>query len=218
MPLPDHGLLRLLVAVLWAGTAGGLIGLFLLLHTSLPKSRFIALLFRIRFVGPVLEQIQSGILLYQQRPRILWEAVGLSLLGHICFLTVFYCASQALNAGNAAPSYLGHLFLIPAAELIGVVIPTPGGIGGLEPAVAGVFVIANQSSATPVDDQVAEAFGLSTALVFRVINILTALIGAVYYFFSRKEIGEVLEQEEHVLDEELPNTDSREPTAELAEE
>lgn len=210
MPLPEHGLLKLMVGLLWAGTAGGLIGLFLLLHTPLPKSRFIALLFRIRFIGPVLEQIQSGILLYQQRPRILWGAVGLSLIGHICFLTVFYCASQALNSGDAAPSYLGQLLLIPAAELAGVVVPTPGGLGGLEGAMSEVFVIANQISSTSLDDRIAAGAGLKTALVFRVINILTALIGAVYYFFNRKEIEEVLEAEEHVLDEDDPKAESGE--------
>jgi uncharacterized membrane protein YbhN (UPF0104 family) len=201
-PLPDHGWLRLMVSLLWTGTAGGLIGLFLLLHTPLPRSRFVAWLFRIPWIGPVLEQIQSGILLYQQQTKVLWGAVGLSVIGHVCFLTVFYFASQSLHADSAAPSYLGHLLLIPAAELLGVVIPTPGGIGALEGAVQGVFVIANQISATPVDNQLAAAAGFSTALIFRAVNMLTALVGAVYYFFSRQEIEEVLEEEEHVLDEE----------------
>lgn len=202
LPLPDHRLLRMMVGLLWVGTAGGLIGLLLLLHTSLPRSRFVAWLFRIRLIGPVLEQIQSGILLYQQRARVLWGAVALSVIGHICFLTVFFFASQSLPVRHAAPSYMGHLLLIPSAELLGVVIPTPGGIGALEGAVQEVFVIGNQISETPVDEKLAAVAGLSTALVFRVTNLLTALIGAVYYFFSRQEIEEVLEEEEHVLDEE----------------
>lgn len=216
LPLPDHRLLRLMVALLWTGTAGGLVGLFLLLHTSLPKSRFVHWLFHIRIVGPILEQIQNGILLYQQKAKILWGAVGLSLFGHVCFLTIFYLASQSLNADNAAPSYLGHLLLIPAAELFGVLIPTPGGIGALEGAVQEVFVIGNQISANPVSDEMAAGVGLSTALVFRATNLLTALIGAVYYFFSRKEIEEVLEEEEHVLDKD--EAEIGKPTAEIAEE
>jgi uncharacterized membrane protein YbhN (UPF0104 family) len=201
-PLPDHSWLRLMVSLLWTGTVGGLVGLFLLLHTPLPRSRFVAWLFHIPLIGPVLEQIQSGILLYQQRTRVLWGAVGLSVIGHICFLTVFYFASQSLHAADAAPSYLGHLLLIPAAELLGVVIPTPGGIGALEGAVQGVFVIGNEISATPVDTHLAAAAGFSTALIFRVINMLISLVGGVYYFFSRQEIEEVLEEEEHVLEEE----------------
>jgi glycosyltransferase 2 family protein len=196
LPLGDHPSLQLLLTVLWGGALGGIAGLFLLLHTSLPKSRLVSWMFQIKIVGPILEEIQRGILLYQTRKRILWGAVGLSLIGHLMFLTVFYCASLALGSGPAAPSYLGHLFLIPAAELVGVLIPTPAGIGALEGAVQGVFVMGTELATTPVSKELAAAAGFSTALVFRMANMITALIGGVFYLVNRRDIAEVLEEDE----------------------
>ncbi|MBD3673322.1 MAG: flippase-like domain-containing protein [Planctomycetaceae bacterium] len=202
LPLTDYPRLQMLLSVLWAGTLGGLVGLFLLLHTSLPQSRLVAWMFKIKFVGPILEEIQRGILMYQSRKRVLWGAVGLSVIGHFAFLTVFYCASLALESGPAAPSFIGHLFLIPAAELVGVLIPTPAGIGALEGAVQGVFVMGNEMAAHPVEKELAAAAGFSVALVFRLTNMMTALIGGAFYLSNRREIEEVLEEEEHLLEDE----------------
>ena len=197
LPLTGHPDLQLLCIVQWGGALGGLVGLFLLMHTSLPKSRFVAWMFKIKLVGPILEEIQRGILMYQSRKRVLWGAVGLSVLGHLAFLVVFYCASLALDAGPAAPTFLGHLFLIPAAELVGVLIPTPAGIGALEGAVQGVFVMGNEIAVAPVEKELAAAAGFSVALVFRLTNMMTAIIGGVFYLSNRREIEEVLEEEEH---------------------
>ena len=47
----------------------------------------------------------------------------------------------------------------------------------------------------------AKSAGLLTAIIYRLTHMLVALIGAGYYFTTRKEIEEVLEEEEHVLDE-----------------
>lgn len=198
LPLTGYPDLQKLLLVLWVGTIGGIVGLFLLLHTSLPKSRLVAWILKIKFVGPILEEIQRGILMYQTRKRVLWGAVGLSVIGHFAFLSVFYCASLALDSGPAAPSFLGHLFLIPAAELVGVLIPTPAGIGALEGAVQGVFMMGNEIAATPVKTELAAATGFSVALIFRLTNMMTAMIGGVFYLFNRREIEEVLEDEEQM--------------------
>jgi uncharacterized protein (TIRG00374 family) len=202
LPLTDHPRLQVLMTVLWSGAIGGIAGLFLLLHTSLPKSRLVAWMFRIKLVGPILEDIQLGILLYQTRKRILWGAVALSLVGHLMFLSVFYCASLALDSGPAAPTFLGQLFLIPAAELVGVLIPTPAGIGALEGAVQGVFVMGIEIASQPVSKELAAAAGFSTALVFRMSNLLIALIGGGFYLTNRRDIEEALEEEEEALDAE----------------
>jgi len=198
----DYRWLQLLLIVLWGGAIAGVLGLFVLLHTPLAKSKLISWMFRIKLIGPVLEEIQTGVLLYQSRRHILWGAVGLSIVGHVVFLSVFYCASMAHDSSMATPGYLGHLFLVPTAELIGVLIPTPAGLGGLEAAVSGAFALGNQLSAAPVSQSIAEAAGFKTALIFRLTNILTALIGGGFYLNNRREIQEVLEEEEHVLDEE----------------
>ena len=69
-----------------------------------------------------------------------------------------------------------------------------------------MFVLWEQLVQAGIDRDVAEAAGLMTALMFRAINLVVAVVGAGYYIASRKEIEEVLEEEEHVLDEEAPPT------------
>jgi glycosyltransferase 2 family protein len=196
LPLPPLRQLQLIASVLWVGAVAGLSGLFLMIHTALASSRLVEWMCGWRGIGGILRELQQGILLYRQRKSVLWLSVGLSLLGHFCILSVFYCASLALNAPAAVPSYLGHLFLVPAAELVGVLIPTPAGIGALEGAVQGVFAINHQMLQLPVTRQAAQAAGFSTALIFRAINMAISLLGAGYYLTARREIEEVLEDED----------------------
>jgi hypothetical protein len=200
-PLPPLRQLQMIAAVMWIGAVAGLLGLFLMIHTSLATSRLVEWMCRWKGIGGILREIQQGILLYRQRKSVLWLSVGLSLLGHFCILSVFYCASLALNADAAVPGYLGHLFLIPAAELVGVLIPTPAGIGALEGAVQGVFAIHNEMAGFPVTRQAAQGAGFSMALIFRAINLTTSLVGAGFYLASRREIEEVLEDEDHQSEE-----------------
>ena len=202
LPLPAIGQLQAISLLLWVGSVVGVLSLFLMLHTPLAKTALVAWTFKLPAVGGIFEELQKGILLYHKRKSVLWMSVGLSVVGHFCILTVFYSASVALHSGPAAPDYRGHLFLIPSAELAGVLIPTPAGIGALEGAVQGVYGIWNEMVSSEATLAAAHAAGFSTALIFRATNMLTALIGAGFYFASRREIDEVLEQEEHVLDEE----------------
>ena len=192
--LLDHPKIRIVVAVLWGGSLAGLIGMIVILHPSVPRSRWLKRLVHLRFVGPIIGELTNALLLYQQKRGFLIAAVGMSVFGHFCMLSCFYFCSLGLQLGEAAPGYWAHLLLIPGAELIGSLFPTPGGMGGLELAVASGYSITANALATSVTPDESQAAGMFTALGYRVLTMVVAAIGAGYYLTVRREISSALEE------------------------
>lgn len=201
----SHPTIGLMVGVLWIGAACGVVGLLLLMHPAVPRWRWIQSLTQIKYVGHHLRDVIDGIVLYQSRRRVLLAGMGLSLLGHMGMLSSFYFCSLALQTGTAAPGYWMHLMLIPGAELASVFVPLPGGVGALEGAVILVYQEAAIATNSAVSLKTAEAAGLATALAYRLISIVLAVIGAGYYMVSRSELGAVMKRDSS---EQSPSTDN----------
>jgi uncharacterized membrane protein YbhN (UPF0104 family) len=183
-PLSAHAGFRTGMAVFWIGSAAGLFGLAVAMHPALPRSRWLNRMVRWPVIGRPIGELINALVLYQTRRRVIVFTLALSLISHLGLLTGFYLGALALHRADAIPGFVEHLQMIPAAELVGVVIPLPGGSGALEGAVAQLYGIAG---AAPGD-------GLLTALAYRAVTILIALVGAGYYFVSRREIDEALDQ------------------------
>ncbi len=182
----------LMIAVLWAGAACGAGGLLLLMHPAVPRWGWIQALTRVRYVGRQFGDVMNGVVLYQSRRNVLLVCMGISIVGHVGMLSSFYFCALALQTGNAAPGYWMHLMLIPGAELASVFVPLPGGVGALEGAVLLVYQEAAVATGSDVSLPLAEAAGLATALAYRVISILLAVIGAGYYMVSKSEFGAMM--------------------------
>ena len=97
-----------------------------------------------------------------QDPRALVQAVGFAYVGWVFFAFPLYCAGQALGV-EISP--LTVLFVVPASTLAGMV-PTPGGLGGVEAALVALLVAVAVESA---------AVALAVALVYRVVSYWFAL-------------------------------------------
>jgi uncharacterized protein (TIRG00374 family) len=192
--LLDHPMIRVYVAVLWTGTIGGIIGLAILLHPAVPRSRLMQRLVRIRKIGPTIGGLVNAVLLYQARGRVLVFAVLISIVGHFGMLSGFYFCSQAVQAGAATPGYWAHLLLIPGAEVGAVFIPVPAGLGALEGLMGKGYEVANEANGSPVSADEAAAAGVATTLAYRATTIVIAAIGALYYFASRREIDRALRE------------------------
>ena len=191
-----HPEIMIAVMVLWGGSLCGLIGLTLSMHPKILMWSWVQRLTQIKFVGPPLGDIINGMRQYQARPRVLVGAIIISIFGHFGMLSAFFFCSLALQFGPAAPDYWTHLMLIPGAEVASVFVPVPGGVGALEGAVIYVYHVVNEANGTLVDMSVAEAAGLATAIGYRVITIVIAVIGAAYYMTSRSELEVLLEKGE----------------------
>jgi glycosyltransferase 2 family protein len=191
-----HPVVRTYLAVLWIGTFGGVIGLVMLLHPAVPRSGIMRRLVRLPKVGPMIGGLVNAVLLYQSRGRVLVFCVIISIVGHFGMLSGFYFCSRAVQAGAAAPGYWGHLLLIPGAEVGAVFIPVPAGLGAFEGLVARSYQVANQAAGMPVPAAAAQGAGVATALAYRVVTIVIAAIGAIYYFVSKREIDRALKGSE----------------------
>ena len=67
------------------------------------------------------------------------------------------------------------------------------------------YQVANEAAGLPVTAEAAAAAGVATTLAYRVTTIVVALIGALYYFMSRREI-------ERALRDNRSRTSVRDPT------
>ena len=192
--LLEHHYVRIIVAVMWGGSAAGLLGLCVMLHPAVPRSSWLNRLVKLPKVGGAIGGIVNAVILYQHRRRVVIISVAVSIVGHFGMLSSFYFCARALQLGSAAPGYWEHLLLIPGAELAAVALPLPGGVGVLEGAVQFCYGIANESAGFLVESSVAEGAGFATAVAYRVITIVVAAIGAGYYLTARRRIAESLHE------------------------
>lgn len=186
-----------LVMILWAGAAGGMVGLMLLLHPSTPNSRWLALLGRIPKVGRFIQELADGISLYQTKRHIVLSCVGIGFFSHILIVSSFFACAHAIAGTESVPSFSVQMLVLPLAQVVGVVIPLPGGIGAFE----GAVDVSYNLIGAP------EGLGILAACAFRVISITIALFGSVYYFSVAKDLKRNLAATGQVAIEEADSTD-----------
>ncbi len=163
-------------AIFWLSSSLGTIGLVLLLFPAITHSRWISWAMHLPVVGPVFHQLLDGLTLYQKRPAVLLGATLMAVVGHCLMIGALYCC--ALGLGGWAPSLASHLYLTPAAEIIGL-IPTPSGIGPQELAITEGYAAVAGSQVSP---ETAKRAGLFAGIAFRLMHMLIAAVGAVFFF------------------------------------
>lgn len=174
-----------LVGVVWllaGGAVAGVVGLTLMLIPAVTQHGIWKPFTRLPVVGRGIGELIEDVSLYQSKRGVVFGALGLSVIGHFGMIASFYFSAQAVGAGTFVPSFLSHLFFIPAAEFVGVIVPVPGGVGALEFAVARFYEHAGAANGT----------GLLTCLAYRAVTLTIAAIGAGYYLTSRREIAQAM--------------------------
>jgi uncharacterized protein (TIRG00374 family) len=138
----------------WAYIALAVVGALVLAVLALPAGRR---LIRSR-VAPALGQVIPRLLDIAQRPAKLAEGIGGALLLTLSYIVCLYVS--VLAVGDHAQFFaVGVVFL--AGSAIGSVVPTPGGIGIIETALASLLTtVAHVSS----------AYALSAVLLYRLIT------------------------------------------------
>lgn len=193
--LPESPELQTATALLWIGSLCGLVGLALLLHPATTKWRWVNRLTHASYVGKHIADLLHGVGLYQSQRGVVTGAMLLSIVGHGGLITGFYlCALSMQQPG--VPDLGTHFYFMPNAELFGVLIPVPGGVGALEGAIQWFYVKLAAGSQT-ISPETAAATGFIAAITFRVVALLIAAIGAGYYFASRQEIAAAFEAASH---------------------
>jgi uncharacterized protein (TIRG00374 family) len=157
-------------------------GLVLCLLPYLGRITWVERIGRLPKFGPVLLDLLNSMRLYQTRWHVVATATALSLLSHVVTILSVYAGAVAIFGIDGSPGLTMQLQIVPPAELAGVLIPLPGGTGALEGAMALLYDLAGRRR-----DE-----GFSVGIVFRVVTIITAMVGAGYYLASRREIDNAL--------------------------
>lgn len=180
--IQQHAELKAIVGLLAVGSVAGLVGLGLMMIPAIAQSRVWPQIARLPVIGHLIAELVDGVRLYQTQRRVLFLALGISLVGHLGTISAFYFSARAISGTKFLPTYAQHLFFIPAGELAGIVPLSPGGLGLLEGAVDSLYELNGAAAGT----------GFLTVLAYRAVTLVISLIGAGYYFSSRREIDEAL--------------------------
>jgi uncharacterized protein (TIRG00374 family) len=195
-PLLLQGEFQYIVGVFRVGCIVSLVGMFVVLLPGLSELSLLKKLVGLPKVGPLFAELINSLRLYQSRWRVLVLSLLMSLVSHSgLILSIYFCA-VALHGAADVPSLLVHFQIVPPAELVGVLVPLPGGTGALEEAIAHFYALAGGVSAQ----------GFLAAVAYRVVTIAVAVVGAVWYFVARREIEAVMEETQSAppVDEALP--------------
>ena len=179
--------LRMTQYGLWIGALAGLAGIALMLSRWFTQSPLVRWLEKLPVIGKHFGELLHGMELYQSQKRVIGLALALSVVGQVVFITGAWCCARSLVP--QAPSLLTHFFFMPIAEVFGALVPTPGGLGALEGAIQGFYVLLTKGTMTTAE---ANAAGFLAAIAFRLASIVIAAIGAFYYLTARGEIDSAI--------------------------
>jgi hypothetical protein len=171
-----HVICQLVLVATAVSTAG--IGMVLL--TGVLEARWVVALTRLPRVGPAIGGLVDAIRMYRSNRRVLLLNCLLTVPVHVLLAVSTYLLARGLKF-EVVP--LGDFFAIYPVSSIASTIPLPAG-----PFESGiVFLYAARLARPPLE-------GLIVALAFRLMGLLVAPVGLVYYIRGRREVGEVMHE------------------------
>lgn len=174
-----HPEIRIVMMLFLGGSAAGIIGILVALHPVAVQSRLMGKLQSLPKVGGLITKLCKGVALYQSRRRVLLLAVVMGLVVHSANISALVCCGAALGL-TEAPTWLGHFFIVPVAEIAAAFLPLPGGIGAREGALQYLFGVM-------VNDEAAGLAGFLTGVSFSLLSIVVALAGGTWVLLDRRQ-------------------------------
>lgn len=170
-----------------------LAGLGLLLMPGFTQSKLWDALEHIPVAGKVLHKLVGAMRLYRRRVDRLAIVFGMSFVIHALYAVMVYLVGAGLQSPR--PALGTHFVFVPLAMAAGA-LP----IGTLEGVLDLLYRVF--SSATIPAGQ-----GFAIALAYRIIQVLVAGIGVVFYFTGRKEVKEMMHEAEEAEEASVDSAD-----------
>jgi len=155
------------------------------------RSRLMQTAYRIPKIGVVVHRLAGALKVYRGKRGILAVVAAVSLAVHVVFAMSLYLSAAAVFAQH--PTLTDHFIIVPLSLTAGALPLAPAGLGTFE---AAMRILYQEIPAQAGGD------GFLVALVFRVITIVIAAIGVVYYWLGRREVGELLREVGHEQEDE----------------
>ncbi len=186
------------------GTLVGGLGMLFVLTPGFTNGALSEMLTRLPRVGPTVGKLIGAVRIYRRKLSVLFWTTVMSLGVHLLSSVGIYFTARGL--GGNSPSMGYHFVIVPLGMIVGI-LPLPmSGLGAFEAVIE--FFYTHVPSAVSVS----KGEGLIVAFGYRVITILIAVVGAIYWLCSRREVAEVLHETEQLADE--PSLSLAEPVAE----
>ncbi len=158
--------------------SAGLVAIALILVPALTGESMQQRISQLPVVGAILQKLLRAVNIYRGRPLMLLSLTVLTIVIHCLFAASVFAMAVGLNV--ECPTFVQHLVISPVSNLAGS-IPLPGGIGAFETMFEELYVRAGMTAGN----------GLAIALCFRIVTILLAMIGVVYYLRSKRELENI---------------------------
>lgn len=185
--VPFNPQLQLIMTLTWVAAVAGILGLVIIQLPYLHRWKWDLFFSKFPVGGNLAHQLFQAATLYKHSTPTIVACVAISIFGHLAMLLSFYLCAETIRGNDPIPDLVAHLRFIPAAEVFGVLIPTPGGMGALEGAIKAFYSL----TVDPHDAAAvarAAGNGLLMAITSRVIQVAIAAVGLVYYFAARHEL------------------------------
>jgi glycosyltransferase 2 family protein len=164
----------------------GTVGLIVLLGPDLTNGRLEEMLRRIPRVGHAIDSLFDAVRMYRQKPTVLLISSLATVAVHSLFAIGCWLIACGLPGNHL--SLPEHFVIMPLGSAMGVV---PLAMGPME-----VVVDVLYAHVPVIGPPIPAGQGLVVVLVYRLITILTAALGAYYYFGNRREMAEVIHEAE----------------------
>jgi uncharacterized protein (TIRG00374 family) len=188
-----------------AATLAGTAAIVVILLPGWDRSSLMKTAYRLPKIGVVVQRLAKALDVYRGKRRLLALIASLSLAVHVVFAISLYLAAAALFPRH--PTMADHFIIVPLSLVAGALPLAPAGLGTFE---AAMKILYRVVPVHPGGD------GLLLALVFRVITLLIAAVGVVYYWMGRREVGELMREAEREQEAEELETAASGPEAEQA--
>jgi uncharacterized protein (TIRG00374 family) len=160
---------------LYTSISAGLVAIALVINPSLTGGSMQQRIARLPVAGVIMQKLLRALNIYRGRPLMLLSLTGLTIVIHCLFAASVFVMAVGLNVEH--PDFVSHLVISPVSNLAGS-IPLPGGIGAYETMFEALYLRAGIPAGN----------GLAIALCFRIVTILLAMIGVVYYLRNKREL------------------------------
>jgi uncharacterized protein (TIRG00374 family) len=174
----------------WVSVFGGAIGIVMLLVPGLTTGRVSDFLSNLPKIGPIIGKLLVAVRIYRRKVGVLFWVAILTVAVHVLGTLGVYFSARGLLAET--PTLAEHFVIVPLA-MVASALPLPlMGLGAVEAALKVLY------AQVPVATKLGTAAVLRISVVFRVIQILNALVGGVIYWFSRRQVTELMHEAEYV--------------------
>ena len=157
----------------FASAAGCIALLVMLFVPNLKYWKAVSWALRVNKIGPLFERVMDAAALYNRRKLTIIKAMLLSVVTNCMFSITLFSVASSITL--APPSQMDHFVIAPIA-MVANAIPLPGGIGGMEAALAYLYPRFEGEG------------GFVVALGFRLCILSVSLIGWFLWLSTSNEI------------------------------